>query len=292
MSGLQSILLASDLSAQAERAGRRAARLADEAGARLAAVHVIEGELPQVPLPEGADPAAHLEAAVRERLQAGTPGREAALHVRFGSPVAGISEVAEAEGAELVVVGAHGRQHWADWLVGTTADQLVRHHQAPTLVVRSEPSGPYGRVLVATDFSACARAALQRVADWFPGAEVSLLHAIDTQLLEQMREAGVEERWLERRYEDWREQAEAQLREEARVCGLDPERVGLELRSGYPAEAVAEAARTLAPELLVMGNHGRGRWRDIVLGSVAARALQQSGADLLLVREGPQPIRG
>ncbi|MCG5539907.1 MULTISPECIES: universal stress protein [unclassified Halorhodospira] len=281
---LERILIASDLSERAALAGARSAQLAEEAGAGVVAVCVVEGNIPAEG--GGGDPRATVQQAVEAELQRVTPGHWASVRVRFGDTLGELSRVAEQEQAQLLLLGAHGQHFAADWVLGTTAEQVVRHLPVPTLVVRQSAEHPYRRILVATDFSACARAALQRVADWFPGADLEVLHVLDTRALEQMRAAGVDERWVERRYEQLRADAESRLHEELLACGVDPDAVTSTLLAGYPAQVLLDRVGDGEPDLVVLGNHGRGRWGNLLLGSVAGRVLHQINTDLLLVRGG------
>lgn len=281
---LERILFASDLSPRAALAGERAAQLANDSRASLEAVHVIEGDFPA----EGGDgdPRAAVQQTAEAELQRSTPARVASLQVCFGNPLAELTRVAEQGQAQLLVVGAHGQRYAVEWVLGTTAEHLVQNVPVPTLVVRRPAEQPYQRVLVATDFSACARAALQRAADWFPDAALEVLHVLDTRALEQMRAAGVDERWVERRYEQLRADAESRLHEELLACGVDPDAVTSTLLAGYPAQVLLDRVGDGEPDLVVLGNHGRGRWGNLLLGSVAGRVLHQINTDLLLVRGG------
>src|SRR3546814_3528437 len=56
-------------------------------------------------------------------------------------------------------------------------DHIVRNAQAPALVVRCRATGPYERVVVATDLSDCSRAALLSAARLFPGSDLTVVHA-------------------------------------------------------------------------------------------------------------------
>src|SRR3546814_15708547 len=48
---------------------------------------------------------------------------------------------------------------------------------SPALVVRCRATGPYERVVVATDLSDCSRAALLSAARLFPGSDLTVVHA-------------------------------------------------------------------------------------------------------------------
>ena len=63
---------------------------------------------------------------------------EVDVHVPDGTPQDSIlSEVGET-GDKLVVLGSHGRSGPSRWVLGSVADQVVRHSPGPVLVVRRE----------------------------------------------------------------------------------------------------------------------------------------------------------
>lgn len=76
----------------------------------------------------------------------------------------------------------------------------------------------------------------------------------------------------------------------ARASGLA---VRVCLRAGSPAQEILEAARRLAPDVIVMGTHGRGGVRRLVLGSVTAEVLRRAPCPVLTVGcRGPGPASG
>jgi nucleotide-binding universal stress UspA family protein len=75
-------------------------------------------------------------AALREALQdAGVP--EFSPHVRVASnPAETIVEFAAAEAVELIVISSHARRGFDRWLIGSTAERVVRLSPCPVLVLR------------------------------------------------------------------------------------------------------------------------------------------------------------
>lgn len=286
---LKKILFASDLSERAGRAGRRTAQLAADNGSQVDAVHVIEDRFPEpgaMGLPADVpDPTEQVRRNAEQALQQSVPGHQANIRVVFGDVVGELVEAADAEESDLVVVGAHGQQYVLDWVVGTTAEQLVRYSTRPTLVVRREPEGAYRRIVVATDFSSCADAALRCAAEWFGVDALKLVHVVDTGPLEQMQAAGVDPRFVERHYERQRSRARDELEQAVVRLGLDTARTKREQLAGHPASALERLVEAESPDLVVIGNHGRGRWSDMLLGSVAARLLHGLDTDVLCVRD-------
>jgi nucleotide-binding universal stress UspA family protein len=142
---IRTILLATDLSAASREATDRAIDLAGRLDARLVIVNVLEkrrlaggGSHERVDQAR-AEREAHLVNVVRD---ARTSGVTAEFLVWQGDPGGSIAAAAEAEGADLVVVGTRGRSAAGRWLLGSVSDHVVRHAGCPVLVVR--PSTRHG----------------------------------------------------------------------------------------------------------------------------------------------------
>src|SRR3546814_5581956 len=106
------------------------------------------------------------------------PGEQNAdLIVRAGSAPKGRAQIAAERGSDLIVTGVARYNGIGDYLLGTAVDHIVRNAQAPVLVVRCRATGPYERVVVATDLSDCSRAALLSAARLFPGSDLTVVHA-------------------------------------------------------------------------------------------------------------------
>lgn len=134
------ILLATDLSPASEGATAQAIDLARALRANLLIVSVIDpatrgapgGRVERMDQRRAAREAAAQALVVR--------GREAGVAVSFlvweGEPGPAIVEAAGAEGADLVVVGSHGRGRVGRFLIGSVSDYVIRHATAPVLIVR------------------------------------------------------------------------------------------------------------------------------------------------------------
>jgi len=136
------ILLATDLSAASAGAADEALELAARLDASLLAVSVIDPS--QLRLPGGrfgqrVDQVRSAREAVAQELVA--RGRRMGVPVTFliweGEPGESIVDAAEAERADLIVVGSHGRGAVGRFLIGSVSDHVVRHAPCPVLVVRS-----------------------------------------------------------------------------------------------------------------------------------------------------------
>jgi nucleotide-binding universal stress UspA family protein len=136
---IATVLLATDLSGVSDEATDQAIDLAFAVNARLLIVNVI-------------DPAARLSSASLNRLDQQRAEREPRLleiverarawgvettHLLWtGEAGKSIVAAAEAERADLIVVGSRGLARAGRWLLGSVSDHVVHHASCPVLVVR------------------------------------------------------------------------------------------------------------------------------------------------------------
>jgi len=139
---IKSILAPVDHSTFSRKASDYAATLAVRLGARLTLLHVVPPIVPsgRRPLEESQLNARAAEGATREldalaRQLARTAPR-VATRVATGDAAAEILRVAEESAPDLIVVATHARGGIGRFLLGSTAENIVRHAPCPVLVVR------------------------------------------------------------------------------------------------------------------------------------------------------------
>jgi nucleotide-binding universal stress UspA family protein len=145
-SPIRRILLATDLSHASDVATDWAFDLAHRVGASLVVVSVIDPR--ELRLPGGRFLARvdqvreRREAAARELVQR---GQRSGVRVTFlvwdGDPAESIAAAAASEGADLVLVGSHGRGPIGRLLLGSVSEYVVRNAPCPVLVARTAPQG-------------------------------------------------------------------------------------------------------------------------------------------------------
>lgn len=144
----------------------------------------------------------------------------------------------------------------------------------------------YKRILVATDGSSAAQAAARHAARLAAklGASIDVLAATGPVELPMGFEPSpllpVKE-YLAATQREARKRLEAV----ARLCA----RAGVACRTTHvgtrePAEAIVEHARARRCDLIVMGSHGRGSMKQLLLGSVATKVLSTCDLPVLVVR--------
>jgi nucleotide-binding universal stress UspA family protein len=147
------LLVAIDFSDQSLGALRAAERLAVASSAELHLIHVLPARSDTDSPARGGrrERALTQVEEFRERLDelaAGVVGavRHVAGHLRRGTPDTEIAELARTIGADLIVVGTHGRRGLDRLLLGSVAERLVRHASCSVLVHRADASSRIPRV--------------------------------------------------------------------------------------------------------------------------------------------------
>jgi nucleotide-binding universal stress UspA family protein len=143
MENLKTIVCAVDFSKGSDRALEHAAALAKATGARVELLHVYQ--LPVLALPDGVVTAtpefvARLTNQAQEGLDAhrerlAALGVQASTCLREGSAVETIVRRTNEVAASLLVVGTHGRSGFKRFVLGSTAERVVRLATVPVLSV-------------------------------------------------------------------------------------------------------------------------------------------------------------
>lgn len=139
------ILIAVDFSDASAHVAHRAAGIARQNSATMSLLHVVD-YLPPLGFADDLLPAPALLVDEKELLEHGTSSLEAFArkiglpaevkrHVLLGAPHQQIVELAGTQGADLIVLGSHGR-HGLGRLLGSTANAVLNHAACDVLAVR------------------------------------------------------------------------------------------------------------------------------------------------------------
>ena len=281
MKTLESALVATDFSAEAASAMRRAESIGSEVGLRGALAHVVPDSLP---------PAMHVQAAsLAQQTLALAADEMNRAGLRFeqrllSGDVAG--ELARAAaGFDLVVAGARGEGMLLDFSLGRTSVRLVRESPRPILIVKRPPDGPYRRVLVGVDFSAPSRLAAALGGQVAPSADFELVHVFRVDLEPTLRRIGLGEDKLEAYRLAAHDKATAAVTQFAGELKLPGARMRSTIVRGYPPRVLLERAAQGRAQLIVMGKRAAGIVERSLVGSVALKVLEMSECDVLIVPE-------
>jgi nucleotide-binding universal stress UspA family protein len=289
---IQSIVVATDFSEHAERAVLRAAQLAAEHGARLELVHAAPMPMP---MPVWGDMAggtwienSELIAVGEQRLQRqrndllAQPQHpaEVSVHCEAAPPQPLVLARAEAQAADLIVIGATGEGALAQRLFGSTAQSIVRHARRPVLVARLPVIGPYHRLLIASDFSDDALRIARQARALAPQARVDLFSALENPRFTIQLFYGPDEATRQANLERARAAVRERLATLAAELGVAD--APLHLRDGRASHELAGVLAESGADLLSVGAHGKTRLEAGVLGSTSLHAVAEAGCDVLV----------
>jgi nucleotide-binding universal stress UspA family protein len=275
------VLLATDLGSRSDRALDRAAQLASEWSAQLHVVHalaqntsaVAAGLAPEACWTEPGNPREQAERRLRDDLGPLMEKLQPRIHIEQGNPGQAILDIARKQDCGFIVTGVARDESLGRMLLGDTVDFLARKASVPVLVVRKRPSGPYTRIIAATDFSPASAEAVQAARTLFPQSGLTLLHAYHIPFSGILMNDNIRA--------EFRDLGEQATLEFLRSQGL-PEDLPRIVEQGAPEEVAAKHAD---PEgsLMVIGSHGASALASVLLGSTARQILNRTGGDVLLV---------
>jgi len=281
---MKSIMLATDFSERSDRALRRATLLADQFGATLTIIHVVDDDQPRTIVDRERELATSFLRELKETVT-DVDGIACKASVVLGAPFAGIAQAVEHGTPDLLVIGPHRRQALRDVFIGTTAERTIHSVDCPVLMVNAPPVGPYRRSLLTTDLSEGAR----RTAQCFHAlgigvrTDVTLLHVFETPALSLVMnpKTGADEKASY--IADERKVAAQKLSAFAAATGeIVADRI-LRHAEAAPAQEILSAARAQRSDLIVVGTHSRSGLLRFFLGSVAEEVLRSADRDVLAV---------
>jgi len=229
------------------------------------------------------DDFAERRAAAQQRLEGewSDPARAAGItrprtRQLEGSPEM-LLEVADAEEADLVVVGNRGAGGFAALHIGSVAHHLAHHTRRPLAIVpASTADESIETIVVGVDGSPGSAAAIQWCASVAPalGARVIAVLAFEP-FVEWVPESDPK---------SWRRVAEWEM-----GVWIEPLRDRLVptdtaiVEDIHPVAAIADTAAQRSAQLIVVGTHGLGGFTKMRLGGVAVQLVHHLGLPVVLV---------
>lgn len=160
---MKKILVPTDFSDCATKAGKVAMDMAEARGAELHFLHIIDIPADWITIVSKSETNLYaditkkvnehqqqLSQLVLEAKQAGLAARK---HILYNRDYKGILEYAIDEKVDMIVMGSHGASGFREWLIGSNAQHVVRNAKVPVLVVKGDASEvKLDRLLLHDDF--------------------------------------------------------------------------------------------------------------------------------------------
>ena len=297
------IVIAVDGSDEARRAARRGLQLAQGFDATVEVLSVVDQKA--LRLTETSAEKAQLrergEAALTEiEGLASEFGQTVTTKLLKGKPAVRISEYADEQDADLIVVGRQGLTGLGRRLLGGVTERVLHRNDVPVLVISGEDNegeveADYSRVLITTDGSENAEVAIPHgtaIAQRY-GSDVHVLNVVDLQAAGGAFNAGgLEKEFLERldaRGQEAVDSVANKIEESAPELTVN---TAVERTASFEGAAagVREYVEENDIDLIVMGSHGRSNIKRQLLGSVASTVLRTVDAPVLVVKRSVDAI--
>ncbi len=296
---VEKVLCPTDFSPCARQALELAVLVARSFGAELHVLHavVLHAEDPHNPahhLPNLEEVEALLgrtaTSALAQDIAPHADGVLRILQVQRRAPFAGeaILGYADEVGADLIVMGTHGRRGLAHVLLGSVANEVVRGAPCPVMTVRARPEGQHleaiERILLPLDFSTASEAALAAARDlavrWT--ASLDLLHVIEETVMPAFYAAGVTS--LLQLDPEIRTRCQAEMQRRLTHLGDAAVAVTTHVREGKAAREIVAFAEETGTDLIVLATAPRSGLERLLLGSVAEKVVRLAPCPVLVVR--------
>lgn len=288
------IVAATDFTANAELATRRAALIAKQLGAELHLIHIVH------PLDLYLGPELsfnfqlHYQQAQQEAVKARLDAAAAKLREQFSIPVQVVARVGRAhteiasyalsKTAGLIVAGAKGENTLLEHLLGSNALRLLQVASCPVLIVKNKNAEveTYRQVIAPVNFSLGSAGVPALARAIAPDAHIEALLIFDINQEAHMYKAGMDEVLLQK-YRD-----ETLIGAEKRLGAIlaeqkDSKNITSQILAGYPPASICERAKVRQADLIVIGKHDKSDIEDWLLGSVSKGVAYAAGCDVLLM---------
>ena len=199
---------------------------------------------------------------------------------------------AEEMGADLIVVGSHGRTALQRTILGSVSQGVLHHASCSVRIARgTAPSEARPlRIVLGVDGSVDAALAVQAVAGrtWPQGTEVRVITAADLKLAMLMFAAGsastVAPRFRGGVPEDeyvFATKMVEQVARELKDCGVS---ASTAVRDGDPKRVLIQEAEFWAADCIFVGSQGLSRIERLVVGSVSSAVAARAHCSVEVVR--------
>ncbi|MDD5452018.1 MAG: universal stress protein [Desulfovibrionales bacterium] len=268
----EKILVATDGSRYSEKALDGAVNIAGKCGSSLYVLNVVELNPEFMSLaPEAVEKMERdsrtLLEETKERVSQKGITCETVIH-EGEQPYEFIVSEAKRKKADLIVIGTHGRTGLKKLLMGSVAARVIGHAPCPVMVIPLRGSVGLKNILVATDGSIYAEAAVKEA--------ISIAAACDSKLSAVCVVKG---------QRPTKYTSEAEKIVERVVKGAAKSNIQAEgiVREGEPYEVIADLAREKQVDIIIMGRYGRTGLTKLLMGSVTKRVIGHASCAVLVI---------
>ncbi|MBI5057410.1 MAG: universal stress protein [Nitrospirae bacterium] len=200
-----------------------------------------------------------------------------------GDPSNVIVDVASENKADLIVLGTYGRKGLNRLLMGSVTSQVILDSPSDVLIVKkpcSKCTGEYKSILVPFDGSAFSKMSLNRAIELshIDGAQITVLYVIPRyeEMIDFFKSDSIKN--------SLHEEAKKIVDGASYLASIQGVTVKMEIDEGHAADKIAETAKRLGIDLIVIGSYGYRGVNKAIMGSTTERVIINAACPILVVR--------
>jgi nucleotide-binding universal stress UspA family protein len=300
---IKKILVGTDFSTNSMKAIKVADQWSKKYGAELVIIHASEmmndKSLPfpmNFKLESGSTYSDFLMQELKKNLDAVTanlitPSTHIKKIVEFNSPKSAILDYIKKHGADMLVLGAHGKNWLSDLLLGSVSHQLINFSPIPVLVVKNENTAFANNLKVAIDLSPNAEKVINFISEWQKNHDspTEICHIVEANPESYFGPSGVdsftEYKNIQELLLEEKKFADQKLLQLTSKLDKNKSKLKVEMTHGFnPADHILKILEPKNTDLLVMASNKKGLVGSVILGSVAEKLVLKSPANCLILR--------
>ncbi|MEA3497827.1 MAG: universal stress protein [Campylobacterota bacterium] len=287
MEVLKRIVAAVDNSKIADEVLKRALLLAEEDDCVVTVVHTIDVPWFDAPKFFGGDEFKEIDEIqikkkIEEKVEKLTKGTNVkySVFVSSGDASGKIIHIAQQEDAQIIILGAHGKDDITTKKFGTTAQKVTQDSHIPVLVVKNRAEVDYKNILVPTDLSEFSQKSIQFTKNVFKNNDIKLVHIYQqpVKIDEEFYNLSYEEKELLNKRILFFAKQDLEKFEKS----VDIQKGELIESSTTVEDDLTNVIKNNNNDLVIMGSHGTKNIHSFLFGSTASFLMKESPSDILV----------
>ncbi len=285
------IVVATDFSANASAAVRRAAHLAQQKKKELYLLHVVSPleiypelmvafdthlkDYERLKRANGLEALDQLASKIQEDFAI-----KISTKVCVGRAHTEIAKFAQDQSVDLVVVGFRGETNLIDTMIGSTALKLIMTTPCAVLIVKNTEITSYEQVVAAVDLTEKSSQVCSIACAVAPIAQIEVLHVFDVQQEVFSKCIDREKADIEKYYNSATKHIAAQL--DSLIADIASNHLSSNAVDGYAPQVIYSRATEINADLVVLGKKSKSAMQEFLIGSVSRAVIDIVHCDVLL----------
>jgi len=199
--------------------------------------------------------------------------------LEVGEPYEKIIEIAEEEKCELIVMGRRGITGFERALMGSVTAKVIGCFKGRTLIVPTETSVGWKKIIVASDGSKHSEAAVNEAINYAKsyGGSLNIINVVYTNDEVSATAPSLVESMVQK--------AREHLESLKALANSENVEADIFVKEGEPYQGITDLAEELGADTIVIGSRGQTALKRILIGSVTSRVIGLSPCPVLVVNK-------